>query len=149
MRSFAYFPQDLFCDVGPENRRFSWGKKSSEGSATMPIWEFTGRSPETGHFPPFFGVFDPLDFEMDAKNARETRIFSIVRLSLKNAFFKFGFLARSVLAASDRKIADSAGGNRVRRVRPDRLISKNRSFIWKFTGQSPKNWIFPPVFGVC
>ena len=75
-------------------------------------------------------------------------IFSILLLSLKNAFFEFGFLARSFLAASDRKIAEPGGGKRVRRVRPDRLVNKNCSFIWEFTGRSLKTGHFSPVFGV-
>ena len=59
------------------------------------IWEFTGQSLKTGHFSPVFGVFDPLDFELMQKNAREMHIFSMLRFSLKIAFFEFGFLARS------------------------------------------------------
>ena len=53
-----------------------------------------------------------------------------------------------VFATSERKIVDSGGGKRVRRVRPDRLLSKNRSFIWEFTGRSLKTEVFFPVFGV-
>ena len=112
------------------------------------IWEFTGRPLKNGHFSPVFGVFDPLDFEIGAKNAREMHIFSMLRLSLKYAFLKFGFLAKSFLAASDRKNADSRGGKKVRRVRPDRLVSKKCSFIWEFTGRSLKTEHFSPVFGV-
>ena len=70
------------------------------------------------------------------------------RFSLQHAFFKFGFLARSFLAASDRKNADSEGGKKVGGVRPDRLISKNRDFIWEFTGRSLKTGHASPVFGV-
>ena len=50
--------------------------------------------------------------------------------------------------ASDRKIAEPGGGKRVRRVRPDRLVNKNCSFIWEFTGRSLKTGHFSPVFGV-
>ena len=112
------------------------------------IWEFTGRSPKTEHFSPVFGVLDTLDSEIGSKNARETQIFSIVRFLLTSAFFKFCFLARSFLAASSRKIAETGGEKRVRRVLPDRLITKNRSFIWEFTGRSSKTGHFSPVFGV-
>jgi len=109
------------------------------------ILEFTGRSLKTLHFSTVFGVFDPLDFKMDAKSAREPHIFSIVRFLLKNAFFKFGFLARSFLAASDPKIADSARGKRARGVRPDCLTRTTCIFIWEFIGRTPKNEHFSLV----
>ena len=59
-----------------------------------------------------------------------------------------GFFHELFFATSDRKIAGLAGGKRVRRVRPDRLVNKNCSFIWEFTGRSLKTGHFSPVFGV-
>ena len=101
-----------------------------------------------GICPPVFGVLDPSDFEIGAKNACEMHIFSMFRFSLKRAFFKVGFLAKSFLAASDRKNADTARGKRVRGVRPNPLMSKNCSFIWEFTGRSLKTGHFSSVSGV-
>ena len=57
-----------------------------------------------------------------------------------------GFLAKSFLAVSDRKITDLAWGKKVRGVFPDRLISKKCSFIWKFTRRTLKTEYFFPVF---
>ena len=59
-----------------------------------------------------------------------------------------GVFHKLFCATSDREIADLAGGKRIRRVRPDRLISKNHSFIWEFTGGSLKTEHFASVFGV-
>ena len=90
MRIFAYFPQYLFWDVGPENCRTSSVKKSSGGSAKSPykprLQFYMGiyrLNLKNVHFSPVFCVFDPLDFEIRAKNTRKTQMFSILRCSLK------------------------------------------------------------------
>ena len=43
------------------------------------IWKFTGQTLENEHFSSVFEVFDPLDFGICVKNAREMQIFSILR----------------------------------------------------------------------
>ena len=43
------------------------------------IWKFTGQTLENKHFSPVFEVFDPLDFGICVKHAREMQIFSILR----------------------------------------------------------------------
>ena len=58
------------------------------------------------------------------------------------------FLLKFVFAASDWKITDLAGGKTVRRVFLMRLVSKQCSFIWKFTGRTLKHEHFSPVFEV-
>ena len=59
-----------------------------------------------------------------------------------------GFLAKFFLATSDRKITDLAGGKKVRRVFPDRLISQKCNFIWKFTRRILEHEHFFKVFEV-
>ena len=59
-----------------------------------------------------------------------------------------GFVAKSFLAVSDRKITDSAWGQKVRGVSQDRLISDTGSFILKFTRRTLETEHFSSVFEV-
>ena len=74
---------------------------------------------------------------------------------LEDAFFPgfsrlriFVYFPQTLFSTPGRKIAEPGGGKRVQRVRPDRLLSKNRSFIWEFTGRFPKTGHFSLVFRV-
>ena len=69
MSTFAYFPQTLFFDAGPENCRTRWGKTSSEGSAGSPCKQksqfYMGiyrSKPQNWAYFPSFWRFWPLGF---------------------------------------------------------------------------------------
>ena len=89
----------------------------------------------------------PLDGEVTEKNLQT--VLRLARRCLFPRFFQmriFVYFPQTLFFDAGRKIAEPGGGKRVRRVRPDRLVSKNRSFIWEFTGRSPKTEHFSPSF---
>ena len=147
---FGFSRKALFTGLRPENPRFSLGEKSTEGfprSAYKPKMQFHmgiyTSDPRKWAFFLSFLSFWPLGFWDWCEKTHAKRRFSAYCTSSPKVHSSgFVFLQSSFFATSDTKIPDLAWGKKVRRVFPDRLISKQCSFIWKFTGRTLENEYF-------
>ena len=86
MQGLGFLAKSFLAVSDPKITDLAWGKKVRGvfpdrliSKKCSFIWKFTGRTLENEHFSSVFGLFDPLNFEIGVKNARETHIFSILR----------------------------------------------------------------------
>ena len=86
MQGLGFLAKSFLAVSDPKITDLAWGKKVRRvfldrliSQKCSFIWKFTGRTLKNEHCSSVFEVFDPLDFGICVKNAREMQIFSILR----------------------------------------------------------------------